>query len=143
MTLQIRPQGGGNPYAPDRDIANILPSIIKQALDSLGTDGPDEALNDIINKYDITEEQMTAVAVSLAKFFVAIADSTVPNLKIALERSGFKDVNGPARAVLMSRIGQLIVGLFFECYRESRSFNEKLKTIDQLLETAVEFKFDK
>ena len=128
--LQIRPQGGGMPYAPDRDLVNIYPYIAKQAAYALAETSWENWLGDFLTATGTTEEDMGVAAACLAKFINAVTTTEIDSVTACLEQSGFLDLPGAAQLALMMKIGQVTTATYWSMGRDAMAQGETPPRLD-------------
>lgn len=134
--LQMRPRGGGDPYAPDRDIANVFPSIARQAAYYLDGTNWEPWLKDYLTATGTSIQDLGMAVEPFARFIGLTTDPDIPDVVTCLEMSGWFEAPAPARLAYMVVLAQLMTGFYFSAVRDSRRPHERAAILQDFLQEA-------
>lgn len=114
---------GGEWYSPHRDLANIWPTIVGQALEHLEPDRRAPWIEDLLKGANITDSEISAAASALGTYFSLINEETTVDARDALEKGGWFELRPEVHAALYVKIGQIFVVGIFEYIRDVSEMN--------------------
>jgi hypothetical protein len=116
--MQYRPQSGGLPYAPDRDLVHIFPSICQDVAKSF-----DEARHPtatrLLLEHGVSWEEVVAVCEAYFRFVQLAHAKGKLTPREAAQKSGLTETNPVAQAVFGLYMGQAVISMFFAAYRDA------------------------
>lgn len=139
-SLQIRPQGGGPPYAPARDLVNSFAQIARRACYLLAPDEHESDFKHFVESQNVSLEDLSESAKVVAQFINATMQSNTKDPLDALTKAGFDKLSSQAKMALLVRIGQVTMSMFYACVRDSHKPNELPAGADQLMNEAEEIR---
>jgi hypothetical protein len=130
---QIRPQGGGMPYAPLRDLVNIFPQLARRSAYLLAREEREESFNYVLEQLHVDEQQLVEAAKALALYINNSTNPDIANPLEALDKSGFNLLNSGAQTAILARLGQTLMAMFFVCVRDAMRPNAQPLGLDQFI----------
>lgn len=135
--LQMRPPGGGLPYAPFRDVANNFPGLVAVAVEKILMPGSNAVIDAFLNATGVTEDDLKQTVVAFTEFLKSTNDPDNPTMEAALERAGFLSTPPPAQFALAAAIGLVYTGLFYTCARSAHPAGYQPEGTEELLKVAA------
>lgn len=136
MVLQLRPAGGGTPYAPARDVANIFPFVCKLVALRLEQQ-PWEEIGQLCRQHGVGETQLAEAIAAFARFCVIAHENPQESMAGALRRAGWFQCHPVAQMAVMCYLGQALAGVFFQGIRDSTYLGDEARTdVKQILSYA-------
>lgn len=138
--LHIRPieprKGVRDPYyAPERDIAQLGPHLIRIAMSLLDEQEHEVWFRVFLQYFDITQEELGDGAKRLAS---AVTDMSL-NTPAALEKSGFSSLPSPVQAALYICMGRVLLPAIHSAIRDITAQHDAPPSdVQQLTESAEE-----
>lgn len=133
MVLQLRPIGGGTPYAPARDVANIFPFVCKLVALRLEQQ-PWEEVRRVCAERGVSDTQLGEAIAAFARFCVIAHEDPREDMATALRRAKWFDCHPTAQLAVMCYLGQVLAGVFFSGIRDAMSLGDPVRTdVAQLL----------
>ncbi len=136
MPIQMRPQGGGLPYAPYRDIVNCMPSLARRAAYCLADEYREPWFDEYLKATGTNDEQLGEAAVALAQFINLCRQPELDAPDKVLAKSKFADLPPAAQLAILAKVGQVTLAMFYGSSRDALRVDEKPLALDALLETA-------
>lgn len=115
------------PLSPARDVAYQFPMVIREALLEFKHDPPQQWVQDFMDKYDITQDEIDAAykAYALAASMVREEEGPIP----ALEKTGFTKMRPEVQFIFHGEVGFVVMCTFFLAVRELPQDSEALNII--------------
>ena len=136
--LQVRPQGGGTPYAPFRDLVNAFPQIARRAAYCLAKEFQEQWFATHLRETGVTEDQLGQAAVSVARYINECRKPDLASPTQVLDAAGFSALPVPAQMAILAKIGQVTMAMYYACSRDALRIDEKPYGLDKLLQLAEE-----
>lgn len=119
--VNMRPLGDASAtvYSPHRDLGNLYPSAMREAVRSLDTDCQPEYLKTFLEGAGVSQEVLgDAVAKMVDAHALFIGDRTITEPADAFARTGFSECRWEARMAIFERLGEVMMGGFFVALRD-------------------------
>ena len=136
--FQHRPMNGGLPYAPFRDIVNCFPALAKKAVLCLEEDAREPWFRELFEHFNVTDEELEASVISLATFIGESTKIENDDISKVIEKSKITELPASVIMLLLSRIGQTTLAMFYATARDALRSDESLHKLEELLETVNE-----
>lgn len=132
-------------YNPSRDIAYCWPWIMRASLDRIASGTGEPWAVNLIDKYKISNEELTKVAKCLASFMASCnkPDESPSNPKDTIEASGFFDCSEEARLLVLAAMGETMLAAFFLAIRDVLVEDEPSPLNDKRFGELVQAAMDK
>ena len=117
LNAVLSPNADVKLYNPNRDIAHNFPSIIKIVAARL-EHGVWEAVEKIIEHYDVSDEELSLALDSYIRFIASVTENPDETMEQAAKRSGFLDTSEVAQVCLLAYLGTVVGGYFWQGARE-------------------------
>jgi len=127
MVLQIRPQGGGAPYAPARDLAYCWADICKDVARRLEANWF-KPLHAWLDKAGVTDEELGEACRAHCQYLVSAHIEPDENIEAVLRRAGWFAVRPEAQIAYMFYLGQCTSGMFFGAIRDVLQLGDETLT---------------
>jgi hypothetical protein len=125
MTVQIRPTGGGTPYAPVRDVAHCWQGIVKEVAVRL-ENAPHPFIREMLQQEHTSMADLAKACEAFCLFCATACTNPDENMSQALQRSGWFSVQPAAQVAYMAFLGQATAGVFFCGIRDATLLNEDI-----------------
>lgn len=121
MALQIRPKGHPDAlaYAPDRDIAYCVPSLMHAVIFGLRPENWEPWYADYLQARGVTPEALAQAAIDLLKALQRMHLQEFRTPLEALLAAGFLKQPTPAQVVVCAKLGQVMACAFFSAVRDT------------------------
>lgn len=138
MGTQFRIRDGSDPrmYAPAGDLAHNISDLMRRASYGLDNSNPEPWVKDWIDHYKITNEDLCAVAVTMAKHLQYILDPAVDTPQKALDKAGLDNLNSAALTLFLAKLGQITICAAFTRIKEANDAHMVPKEVKELVEHA-------
>jgi len=132
-------------YNPSRDIAYCWPWIMRASLDRIASGTGEPWAVKLIDKYNISNEELTKVAKCLASFMASCnkPDESPSNPKDTIAASGFFDCSEEARLLVLAAMGETMLAAFFLAIRDVLVEDEPSPLNDKRFGELVQAAMDK
>lgn len=134
--IQMRPSGGGLPYAPNRDLVNSFPQIARRALYCLTDEYLESWFKDYLKNNNIGNEDLCAAAVATAQYINQCRQPELGDPVEVLNSSGFAGLTPPVQLAILAKIGQVTMAMYYATSRDALRVDEKPMGLDSLLAEA-------
>ncbi len=136
--MQIRPREGGLPYAPDRDLANILTSMAARAA-HLMDDESEPWFAMLLESTQTSKSDLVEAAKRAALYFSGCPRADIDTVDQLLADTGLVESYYGALTAFLARLGQVVLATYFPMVRESIRIDETPARLDELLLAVKEF----
>ncbi len=136
--IQARPQGGGLPYAPHRDLVNCFPAIARQAAYCLDAEYREPWLQSVFDHFGVTERELAEAVRATAGYINQCRVPEMATIDETVKASGLLELNPIAQLAMLAKIGQVVMATYYGTSRDALRVDEKPLHLDALLETASE-----
>jgi len=132
-------------YNPSRDIAYCWPWIMRASMDRVTSGTGEHWALKVIEKYNISNEELVKVAKCLASFMALCnkPEESPSNPKDAVEASGLFDCSEEARLLVLSAMGETMLAAFFLAIRDVLVEDEPSPLNDKRFAELVQASMDK
>jgi len=139
MTLQIRPnygQDGSLPYAPQRDLRYIYPSIVETICKRFNADGWPE-LSAYAEARGCTGEDLENANLAFITYLNCSCDSPEQTMEDVLKAAGWFDLPVPAQVAYMAMLGTVAAGQIFWALRDTTKLGDEPAGMKELMNLAL------
>jgi len=132
-------------YNPGRDIAYCWPWIMRSAIDRITSGSGEPWALKVIDKYNISNEDLVKVAKGLATFMALCNDpeKCPDNPKDTVEASGLFGCSEEARLLVYSAVGETMLAAFFLAIRDVLLEDEPSPLNDKRFAELIQASMDK
>lgn len=138
MTQQIRPQGGGPGYAPNRDLAHCFPNLLGLAVRSLEVSKGDDLVGKYLTDSKVSPEDLGQAVVGLVAYIDRCLITEIKTSHDALVDSGFMSASPEAQLGTLAKLGEITMFLFYHFTRDARALGEKQLGMEELKTVVME-----
>lgn len=131
--MQMRPAGGGLPYAPFRDLVNCFPSLAKKAAHCLAEDAIEPWFKDYLDSNNVTNNDLCDAAKALAMYINGCRQPELASPVDVLNASEFTNLKPAAQLAILTKVGQVVMAMFYAVSRDALRSDEKPFAMDALL----------
>lgn len=120
--MDLRPGGSGHWYNPERDIAAIVPKILRHACGFMAQEytAHNNAFNEVISSYSLSTDDFNRAAEALAKFVLIASEATYSGGPIqAVQDSGISSLPQRVQLVVFALISQGLLASYWQAMRGS------------------------
>jgi hypothetical protein len=135
---QYRPRDGGLPYAPLRDLVNTFAQIARRACYLLDPAARDEQFKRFLESNQVSDEDLSKSAECLARYINFCSTPDIKEPIEAINKSGFNELSESAQIAILSRVGQVLMAMYYICSRDAFQPQEKPLGYDQLVSELAE-----
>lgn len=130
--IQMRPGPGFKWYSPGRDLAYLFPGIARKCAELLREDclKNDKSFSNFAEKYNVSQDDICAAMVAIAKTIVAAQDPGENSADNKLFETGFFELEPEAQLLVCGKLGQLMLLAFWECAKDVAYHDDDEKYLD-------------
>lgn len=110
----------GDAYNIARDIIQLFPHVVRQAMYRLGEDAWSPLIRDYALATGLDNNQLVEAAVAMRKFIAVVMDGQTATPADAFVQCGFDRLTNPAKAAVLMQIG---AGVMSHFYHHARAAN--------------------
>lgn len=120
--VELRPNGDGAWYNPNRDLAALTPKILRHACGFLAHEylNNNNAFNEIIKGWEIKEADFHRAAEALAKFILISSEQTYSGSVVqAVQDAGLTELPQIVQLIVFALISQGLLATYWQMLRGS------------------------